>query len=566
MFYRSENIRGSLEFLKNTKSNFHPNKSLIEHKNSEYLTYSLWRLQDYTLDFGIADSILGCELNEKGNGMLLTTAENEVTHSPCQTVLIKEGIIKHLYQERYLTADLYTFFIIPETCYDMDFENELLPDFKAAKEENEEVVEYKYAFSLSPYQIPVKRYMLNKQPYYQQIFTEIPLEQPTFNPKIHINKPGLIASPIGLLNVEDENLEFQRRSMVLSSAPTRRIDSSRVFMKIPIQNKKPQSPKISISINPDLLPRKVEECEIYQLYQGYISKDLKDHCSYAYQDHQFSLFEKGTNHVLSGRLLGSFIIASYFEKEEDLNREMLMNYPQLFDFLYTIVVPLSFACLYPPEDEEKWKKYAVCTCPFKKEMFFEWRSSFADISKELFMVWPEGPEGYCRRPYCVAQIPYNVIINNNILSFCKYLPSETGDWVDIEKEEVKVYTQIRLCLNNHLEVQDMICSDDMRKDSRTLIGCPKRNGNELGDYNCLWLTTQFGELGDDNIIEHWITWYEHVSPTPIYNDFAYLSNVSCTPTDFLITNKNFTKKDKNENGLIQELYILRNMEIIHKLK
>ena len=63
--------------------------------------------------------------------------------------------------------------------------------------------------------------------------------------------------------------------------------------------------------------------------------------------------------------------------------------------------------------------------------------------------------------------------------------------IDIQEENVNVYTQIKLFAGLQVRTYDYSFNDEYLNKARIMIGTPKIDGKNLGDYNTLNLDTHF---------------------------------------------------------------------------
>lgn len=508
-------------------------------KSDVEINFHIWPLHSDILNNVnyFNEPILACELDEKGNGSLYCYSHNIYSESLCPTILIKDGIVKSFGNSRELTIFLCTVFDLPETCYDFTYKNEKLPEENLTMSQT-------YCCKLSDYQIPVKRYSYLTRPFFERNL---------------INDNLLIASPkiktFTDMSLKEMELEESKKIMFISNQATKRIS----IKEIGIENKEYLKKEKKIKIDPVLTPKPIEDCEIFYRFFAYLGRNLGNYCSYSYLDSQISHFKIITNHLISAKLIGGVIVCSYLDGENNLKREMFRYFPGLTYQSYITGTVLSFACLYPPEDEENWKKYSVCTSTFNNSFDLDKFEPSINITPGMFSC---NLEDQLMQPYCVQQIPFRLNCNMILSSFVKYLPSKEG-WVDIQEENVNVYTQIKLFTGLQIRTYDYSFNDEYLNKARIMVGTPKIDGKNLGDYNLMDLDTYFSEKSFG--LEYgWLKVAD--GGTKVFNDFAYLCNFTASPTDFQFINQQDPQNSKNDKEtILDKLYLLRAQEVAHKM-
>lgn len=373
-----------------------------------------------------------------------------------------------------------------------------------------------------------------------------------------------------LKKMKEMKLEESRKIIVISNEASQRINTEEIGGNNKISPKIKKEKKIKI--DPSLTPKPIEVCENYFRFSTFLERDLKNFCSYGYRDSQFSHFKISTNHLIAGTIIGGVILGFYLDSENNLKKELFREAPVLNISNYTFAVALSFACLYPPDNKELWKKYAVCTSSFNGDFVASNQVPPANFTHGMFTVIDKSSEKESQ-PYCVVQTSFKILCNMVLSSFVKYLPSEEG-WVDVQEESVNVFTQIKLFVGSGLYSYDFAVRDEFLDKARVIIGNPQINGNELGDYNTLNLDTYYSKV-QPHYEEDWNKLSD--GGTLVFNDYAYLCNFSASPTDYEVINednsltsndkKEKLKKNEDDNSgpLVNTLYKVRMCEAAHNL-
>ena len=336
--------------------------------------------------------------------------------------------------------------------------------------------------------------------------------------------------------------------MFSSSSASKRIN-------IPKQTFKPCDPLNTQ--NPLLYPVPVEDCEIYKDFFVTTDKDLKEDCSFSYMKKQMDLFENGTCHVLNGEINSGFVCAFYLEGIKEVKKEMFYKDARAKLQTFICVTYYTLASLYPPEDEEKFRRYGVCTSPLKYFDNVISLEGYIDITNSFFSVYPDPTKEDFYRPYCVFYVPFHCQINNSVNSYVKYLPNDQGEMIDVQSpNNYNVYTQVKMIVNFISHFQNPIpVLPEFADKVRVLVGTPSLSGDFLNSSCCLpiqdqWVTSE----------ETFITSYPFAAEgyNLIFNDICQILNLSCSPSDFKV-NKTKTKKKKTTNK-VKEFVLIQYSE------
>ena len=212
-------------------------------------------------------------------------SHNLNTQSICSTEIIREGIILKESPDRITNFHAFTYFDLPETCYDSKYKNNKLPSIKNIPD----LEEIKYCVPLSKYQIPLNRYSYLLESFMSANLVDLAVGNPTITPR----KLGLIASRHNLVSGNDWReriMEESREAMFISNQASERVSAipNDITFKSKLKKKK-------IKLDPVLTPKKVENCEIHSIFQSNFNKDLRDFCGYAYNEDQMKFFTYRTN-------------------------------------------------------------------------------------------------------------------------------------------------------------------------------------------------------------------------------------------------------------------------------
>ena len=538
---------------------FHSKTNLCDIHESNEEVYKTWSLYSFVLSMfpESNEPILACETDEEGTGLLLCNAHNQNDSSTCPVEIIRKGVIKNALRRN--VFDNFTSFDLPESCYDSRYRNTLLPDKVKIDDEQEERREY--CFVLSKYQIPKNRYSYMLENFFNKYLVELNDKTcRSLNPGITQHRLGLIASPQKLVNInytaKEREMEENRKMMFISNTATNRINIAleNGLVKRCLKHKK-------IKIDPVLMPTDVTLCEISGYFFYMFNRPLSDFCSYAYKRNQVRYFKYMTNHLVSATIIGSSVMCMYIEGEDDLTMDFFRPLPIVNARYYTACAILSFACVYPPDDEERWKKYAVCTSFSDLSSYLNETNTDINITKGMFEC-KKVAGGKPFQPYVVTQLPFIVECSRTISSFTRYLNSDDG-WVDIQEENVQVYTQVKLFVSQSIQVYNFAVKDEYLNRSMIMLGNPKNQSSVLGDFNTLNLDVYVSRMKDGVTTEGWTKYSE--GGTWIPNDFAYLTNFSMSPTDFVIED-NIEERVNGNQSLVNSLYLIRSQEIVQKLK
>ena len=535
--------RGIVELLKSRKVASLKKKSAKEMEQRWYLDDYLLSVQSYSIS-----PILSSEGYNKGNASLYTTASTLYNDEPCLKKLINRGVVVEPIINEYFTITQNTNFVIPETCYDITYENPKLPEKVYTEEGDTEARDY--CVTLSDLQIPKERYSY----LYQEFFEEVLVKEENVN-KLKISP---FSKKRLLKNQHISDLNKQLTLMAVSNEPSARLSVCK--NELEGHDIKKCS---NFQPDPSLMPRPLEECEIYYDVFEHLAENLSDYCSYSYKDEQIHNFKSATNHVIRGNCCGGLMFALYVDGEESLSREMFVKSPSVEMYQNSSGLPLTFACLYPPSDKENWKKYAVCTSTIQDgALDIRSRDFMISLLKNVFMC--EDEEGNKRQPYCVFQSPYLLQCNCQISSFVRYLPSESG-WVDVYNDSVNVYSQVMLFVTTTVFITGYALGAEYLSKARLMYGNPMTTSENLGKNNSIFFKAYDYNVMEDSTLGNFHE--DSVDPyTVVFNDYAYLSNAASSPCDF--TMKNTVKKDDQDdqhNTLVHELYVLRAQEVIHKM-
>ena len=467
--------------------------------------------------------IFACEREQKGTGVLYTNVEiSKKGHKKCSTELITEGTMQHLDEDGYCYVLSGTYFDLPCTLYDPEYKSNKLPG-----EAGGEAVDY--YVRLSPNQIPPDRYSEDCVDFFRENMIEV--EPPGGGEGSLPLGRGFIISPrrseAAPANGMIAELYKSRVTMMVSNIASQRISTSDENVNKEVLAKAGKSPSPAA---PGLLPKPVKDCDICGRFAILTDRSLEEFCGYSYTDDQYEAFQDGTNYLVNGVVSGSIMGSLFVKGHPVLERAMFMGAPTVHCNYITYATCMSFVCLYPPDDAESWRRYAVCTSD--ASYFFDYRDETFNISLQKdFFGCRESPGGRTHNPYCVFQLPYMVSCGPLVTSYVRYLPTKEGGWVDVkENPEARPYSKLMLFVSMQVGFQELAIRDEYLEDVVVMTGNPRANCTALEEYNWINMNTYFARLKDDNTLGDYFV--AMLGGTTVFNDFCYLFGYTSSPTDF----------------------------------
>ena len=507
--------------------------------------------------------ILACEQEQCGTASLFTTAPLVRNQGPCTTRLISEGCIYRITgiigeenENRALTTNTTTYYEIPETLYDSKHTNNLLPE-KIEIETDKNVLitaQAAYCQPVAKVQIQPTRYTDRASTFYNHVII-----RPRFT-NIPIPRQWIRCNFMGFVGIQpNEDMDLTRELMETynlintSSEATVRINTEDMVTKVehpkaPLNKTnefitmRPHKKRLTYDI--ELTPKQISLCRETNLYiqlKENFDKDLSEFCSYAYLDDQFKRFTYGTNHTITGKITGGLMGALYLDNVQEPTESCFVDFPFVRTINYSSIMVLTFACLYPPEDERA-QKCTVCTCAATGNYVIDTNDFRIVLDHDAYNCYPNDSDrsngGFS--PYCVFQLPYSINCNTTVSSYVRYLPDEDGNMIDVMSKKCNVYTSVKIVQGCRLFLADYAVKQNLLQHVRLVLGNPKLDGNCLNDWSSVEVNSLCGVLDRNNIIFKLRNVTDDDSllkTTTIFNDYSYLIGLSCSPTDFKIENE-----------------------------